>query len=217
MSFPEPLVEIADFLRDSEELGNELVRGEGRAVGKKNELAIIRLLQNEGRWAITSTSVGKPHDRQPHDMEVMHGNAKLYVDIKTGTLETVDNVGGKGGVFHALTGLSPGNAPGPYNEYFRQLEKHSQQENDADYYFLAVETRGPTTVPRRAFICSMRTLARVVPSGDNLPFQCRWSECREPKPRNYQEAKRFLLGNFRASLEKRAERLGVFKGHFPGI
>ena len=124
-----------------------------------------------------------------------------------------DNTNCKPGIYHALTGRPPEEAPTPYGEYFHALAKHAQH-NDVDFYFLVIGKGKPPEDPKRAFVCSLRTLPEVVANGNNPPFQCNWSKCLEPVQRSYEEAKRFLLGHYRQSLKQRAEPLEIFEEYF---
>ena len=90
--------------------------------------------------------------------------------------------------------------------------------NNKDYYFLIVKK--PTNHNQEfanAFICSLKTLSKINSTGNNLPFQCKWSENIEPIWRDYDSAYNFILECYGKSLQKRAERYEEFKKHFPDI
>lgn len=208
---------MASYLRDSEELEHELrTGGDGRRSSAESERGVIECLRVPGRWNITAANVGS-NQRVPYDFSLLHGNITLYIDLKISRLKAADNTDCKAGIYHALTGRDPGEAPSAYEEYFQALRGHLSPTGASDFYFLVIGKNRPVGDPERAFVCSLRTMRKVVPSGSNLPFQCRWAECREPQERAYEQAKEFLLGNFHASLVKRAAALYSFRDHFPEI
>lgn len=216
-AIPRPLEEIASFLRNSAALGREIVSGgDARAAAASSEPRVISLLQNERRWGITNPNIGRGHNRAEYDFKVNWEGEDIFVDIKVSKLRGADNANCKAGIYHALTGEPPENAPVPYEHYFRKLRDNCNPTS-ADFYFLVVGKNEPVGSPARAFVCALRTLAQVTPNGNNLPFQCRWIDCMRPKPRTYEEARRFLLANYRASLKKRAEAFIAFEECFPDI
>ena len=216
-AIPRPLEEIACFLRNSDALGRELVRGgDARQAAASSESIVISLLQNENRWTVTSRNIGSGNNRAEYDFKVDWGGTPLFVDIKVSDLKGADNTNCKAGIYHALTGEPPDNALAPYDDYFQQLADNCR-ETRADFYFLVVGKSKPAGDPARAFVCTLRTLAKITPNGSNPPFQCKWSDCMRPTPRTYEEAKRFLLSNYRVSLEKRAAAFIAFEKRFPDI
>ena len=62
---------------------------------------------------------------------------------------------------------------------------------------------------------ALKGLQSLVPNGNNLPFQCNWTENEDYKPRTFEEAKDFLLSNFAASIRGRTAIGDDFKVNFP--
>ena len=60
----------------------------------------------------------------------------------------------------------------------------------------------------------MKRLKTLTPNGNNLPFQCKWSENKEIVNRNFHESKDFLLNNLSLSVQKRAHIQEEFKDYF---
>ena len=210
---PPMLEEIAAFLRNSESLRNQIVSGEdARRDAAASESGVISLLQNQNRWSVVGRNIGRGDNRAEYDFSA----DGLYVDIKLSALGQADNTNCKAGIYHALTGEPPEDAPAAYDAYFRALRENCKP-TAADFYFLVVGKNKPVGDPARAFVCTLRTLREVKPNGNNLPFQCKWGDCMRPTPRTYDEAKKFLLENYRASLEKRAEAFHAFTRNFPEI
>lgn len=214
---PRPLEEIASFLRDSEALENQISSGgDERLASAVSESNIVSFLLNQRRWSMEGRNIGRGNNRAEYDFKVDEGGATFFVDIKVSELRQADNTNCKAGIYHALTGLPPEESPVNYPAYFRALRSNCK-DTGADFYFLVVGKGQPVGGPARAFVCTLRTLREVAPNGNNLPFQCKWSECMRPTPRAYEEAKAFLLENYRASLEKRSGALVAFQEYFPDV
>ena len=128
------------------------------------------------------------------------------VNVKISSFKGADNISAKLGIYYALTGLHPTCAPGvSWPDFFTLLEDHIGAGPDADYYFLVVEKSEESA--GRIFTQSLRRLRRIVPNGNNVPFQCNWAQNLDPHPyRNLRDAERFLVfDGLHTSLEMRAQ------------
>lgn len=130
------------------------------------------------------------------------------VNVKISNLSGADNISAKLGIYYALTGQKPVCAPGiSWPDFFHLLDRNIGSGPDSDYYFLIVkkhEDDGP-----RVFAQSLRRLRKIVPNGNNAPFQCQWADNTVSVPyRNLEAAERFLIRDgIHASLKKRAAAL----------
>ena len=214
---PTPLEEIASFLRGSPDLQNQIsAGGDARLAAANSELGVISLLQNQRRWDITGKNIGRNNNRAEYDFKVNWDGGDVFVDIKVSGLKQADNTNCKAGIYHALTGNPPEEAPVPYENYFRALRDNCKS-TAADFYFLIIGKNAQGGDERRSFVCTLRTLRDIVPNGHNPPFQCNWGKCMRPRLRTYEQAKEFLLGNYLASLKKQAAALIAFQQYFPDI
>jgi hypothetical protein len=64
-------------------------------------------------------------------------------------------------------------------------------------------------------MAALKGLQSLVPNGNNLPFQCNWTENTQYKSRTFEEAKDFLLTNFAESIRGRIAIGDDFKANFP--
>ena len=79
-----------------------------------------------------------------------------------------------------------------------------------DYYFLVLNKK-----TRKTSMSALKGLTKLVPNGNNLPFQCNWTENTQYKSRTFEEAKDFLLSNFAKSIRGRTAIGDDFKANFP--
>lgn len=203
MTFPNLLVEICDFLKNHHLNLSQTTR-DGRLNSAFNEDEILETILGHG------FSVNRPKIRDWIDFS-FEENGKFYpVNIKVSTTKTADNLNCKLGIYYALSGNLPNFGNGiSWENYFKNLSENLR-ENELDYYFLVVNKENPSDV----FISSLKTLQKINPNGNNLPFQARWDDNRTPQNRNYNEAKRFILSTFGESLKLRAEAYFSFQNYF---
>ena len=81
---------------------------------------------------------------------------------------------------------------------------------EIDYYFLIINKNHNQDI----FYNSLKSLNKVVPNGNNLPFQIKWDENRIPSKKNFKEAKKMLLEGLGKSIKLRADVYFIFKNYF---
>ncbi|GAB4203634.1 MAG: hypothetical protein Fur0023_10700 [Bacteroidia bacterium] len=152
-----------------------------------------------------------PKYRSWFDFSFTEEGVFIPVNIKITETTRADNLNAKLGMYYALTGLLP-DFPNEINwlNYFEILSDNMGKNKKRDYYFLVVNKNNTNDV----FINSLKCLRKLVPNGNNIPFQCRWIDNKNPIQRNFSQSKRFLLSNFGKSIKLRAEIYFQFKKYF---
>jgi len=200
---PEKLVEISEYL-NTQKFEVEDSQRDGRINSIGDEEKIIKLLKEK-------FPINKPKIREWYDFSLTHNEIFYPVNIKSTTGKGNDNLSCKLGIYYALTGKNPtGQGLSGWRAYFDKLNA-DLSENDADYYFLVLNKGTGKT-----FMAALKGLQSLVPNGNNLPFQCNWTENTQYKSRTFEEAKDFLLTNFAASIRGRTAIGDDFKDNFPG-
>ncbi|WP_267523601.1 restriction endonuclease [Campylobacter sp. MG1] len=203
--FPNELNDIKEYLI-RQNFNLEQVTNDGRLNSAFNEDQIINLIQMR-----FGNIIGIPKVRYWYDFCIQTENAFYPVNIKVSTTTTADNLNCKLGIYYSLTGIMPTfNNIVSWDMYFKNLKEHITN-NDKDYYFLIINKNDYNDI----FLCSLRTLNKLTPNGNNLPFQATWEENKIPINRDYESAKYFILNHFSQSLHKRAEATNYFKKYFP--
>ena len=199
---PQMLLEMVDFLRTQNlTLSNQ--SRDGRINSAFNEDEIFTLLNQ-------NFEINRPNMRDWVDFSFSENNAFIPVNIKVSTTKTADNLNCKLGIYYALTGqIPPFNNGVSWENYFKTLSENLQ-ENTADYYFLIINKDNPSDV----FATSLKGLKSINPNGNNLPFQAKWDNNRNYIPRDFEEAKNFILNTFAESLKLRADAYLSFRKYF---
>ena len=201
---PEILDGISDYL-NTQKFEVEASQRDGRINSILHEDKLTELLEKE-------YPIDVPEARAWYDFSLSDDGIFYPVNIKSTTGKGNDNLSCKLGIYYALTGKNPtGQRLSGWRAYFDKLNA-DLSENDVDYYFLVLNKK-----TRKTFMSALKGLQSLVPNGNNLPFQCNWTENTQYKSRTFEEAKDFLLTNFAASIRGRTAIGDDFKDNFPGI
>lgn len=204
MNIPPVLLEIRDYIRAHPVRMKPA--DDGRVASAINEDAIVDKIREH------FPSVQKqPSPRHWWDFAVEKSGEFYPVNIKlTGKRAAADNMNCKLGLYYALTGNIPDFAnETPWDAFFPRLAENIR-ENDKDYYFFVVNK-----INNDVFVQGLKTLQSLTPNGNNLPFQCQWKNNRDLQPRNFAEARDFLLRAFGQSVSLRRNIYIDFFRHFP--
>lgn len=200
---PEQLIKIKEFLIEYPVLLSRTFE-DGRINSSINESEVLNVL-------ISRFKIDIPKYRSWYDFSFKDNNLFIPVNIKITETAKADNLNAKLGIYYALTGLLP-TFPNEINwlRYFEELSNNIGSNEDRDYYFLIINKQDTNEV----IINSLKSLKKLVPNGNNLPFQCRWCDNKEPIKRTFLEAEKFLLTTFGESIKLRAEIYFQFKKYF---
>lgn len=167
------------------------------------ESHIVHILQNETlmikdqQLNIYSPNVGKRTNRQWYDVKI----GDYFCDIKVSALSTNDNTNAKNAMYYFLTGKEPENVSQQEGAFFKKMRENECPCDERDYYYIVVNKNHTDDV----FAVSLRGITKVSPAPNNLPFQCRWDLCRESKPRTWEQAKEYLLGQWAVSIQRKID------------
>lgn len=200
--FPNTLEKIKDFLQQRNLHLSQTTR-DGRVNSAFNEDEIVALIANH-------FTIRRPKIRDWFDFAFEESGIFYPVNIKVSTTTTADNLNCKLGIYYALTGKLPDfNNTISWENYLKNL-KENICNNNCDYYFLIVNKDNTKDI----FLSSLKHFNKLVPNGNNLPFQACWNDNRNTINRNYQEAKKFILSILGQSLKLRADAYLSFKEYF---
>jgi hypothetical protein len=203
-NFPKELTNIVAFLK-KEKVNLSAKFSDGRINASINEDEIIKSLKKK-------IDIIVPKARAWYDFAVETKSNFFPVNIKVTDTTHADNLNCKLGIYYALTGLLP-DFPNETNwlSYFEKLKENLGKNEDKDYYFLIVNK----TDKQDVFINTLKSLCKLQPNGNNLPFQCKWDENREIVSRDFKKSEKFILSTFGDSIKLRAEIYFNFKKLFP--
>lgn len=201
--FPQKLEEIKNFLQKQDFYLGKNTRDE-RLNSAFNEDEIINLISKQFK------DIQRSKIRDWFDFAFEENGIFYPVNIKISSFKQADNLDCKLGIYYALTGKIPDFNNGVSWDIYLNKLKENLKPNNLDYYFLIINKNDTKEI----FITSLKTLTKLVPNGNNLPFQAKWSENKIPQNKNYEEAKEFILKTFAKSLELRASVYLTFKELF---
>ena len=169
--------------------------GNSRVDSSAGESTVIQVLQNAQQWNIVGRNVGTNTNRAPHDMEF----EGMLVDVKINSLTGHYDTIAKSTIFYLLTGET--DHPTHTKPFWETLRDRETPDEQRDFYYLIVNKNDTSDV----FVVSLKHIAEVMPNPSNQPFQANWKNCRQPAKRTWQEAKRYMLGMWAKSIQRRAE------------
>ena len=94
--------------------------------------------------------------------------------------------------------------------YFEKLKENIKTDQNKDYYFVIYNKQNSADI----FLNTLKGLQVLQPSGNNLPFQCKWNKNREYRNRSFSEVTEFILSTFGESIKLRSGIYFNFKKYF---
>lgn len=190
---PECLIEILDFIKKQNIKTTK--SKDGRVGSIKDEDDCLDLLKGceifdvrneteyEDRKPINKEKISIliPKAREWYDILVLDKNGnKYYVNIKSSSLKTPDNIGSLSSILYGMFGikLKETKKTKQYSELFYHYNKHKDRDDfdnfkNIDYYYLIINKN----ITNESFFTSLNhfTKESLKSNGSNLPFQCNWS------------------------------------------
>lgn len=201
---PQVVGDICSYLRATN-LNLSCITSDGRLNAAINEDEIISIIERQ-------FDILKPRARAWYDFAIEQDGLFIPINIKVTDTTHADNLNCKLGLYYALTGRIPSfqNEIG-WLPYFEELHKNFGYDKSHDYYFLIVNKSNTEDV----FCTTLKSLKTLQPNGNNLPFQSRWRDNREPQIRSFEAAADMLLKTLGQSIKLRADIYFNFKKYFP--
>jgi len=170
--------------------------GDGRIDSTINEDEVIAHLQKVPEF---NKAILTPPPRAFYDFAISENKKTIYVNIKVSNFSNhaADNCSSKEGLAYALTGLTE--FPNGFAEFHETI--CSNIRSGYDYYFLVINKKNHS----ESYWTSLKRIKKLVPNGNNLPFQCDWASNKEFSGRTEEEATRYLLDTYLTSWKKRVE------------
>ena len=183
---PECLLKIVDFI-NSKTLKTNISK-DGRVSSIKDEDDCINLLRTSDDWDVIDEKyesgdkmiIVVPKSREWYDIEIIDNGKHYYVNIKSSTFKSYDNVGSPSfilyGLFGKMKSIKDMATAEKYAELYLEYNKHEESGyddvKDLDYYFLIINKNNN----RKCFVTSLNHITKdsIKPNGSNTPFQCNW-------------------------------------------
>lgn len=187
--------------KSSLKLNND--NNDGRINSIYNETQTIDIISNKYKCII-------PESRCWYDICIIDNDIKYYINIKCTSLKhkNNDNISSKKGLFYSLTGKNDISI-NTWDTFIKNLKLYIK-ETDKDYYFIIINKDDI----KKSYITSLKHLNKIVPNGNNLPFQSKWADNNIIIERSFIDYKNFVLNCLSKSLELRASAYIQWKDTF---
>lgn len=189
--YPFELIKVSNFLNQINiEISEK--HGDGRVNSIDDENTIIRLLRDE----FGIENVEEPPPRHWWDVKVFG----YPINIKSSAYgSAADNFSSKEAILWALTSLTEDNIrTRSWKDFQDKLATGKDADNGRDYYILSVNKR-----TNQVHLSSLKTLNKLTPNGNNLPFQIKWADNTQSVERTHRQAYDFLVGCYKESVKKK--------------
>jgi hypothetical protein len=188
---PTKLLEVLDFLNSiaiSVSEGHE----DGRVNSIDDEDTIIDLLIEK----YGEENIIKPPPRCWWDVKIFG----YYFNIKSSKYgSAADNFSSKAAILYALTDLPEDKLNvSSWKKFQNALKENGGKENNRDYYILSLNK-----VTNEVHLTSLKSLNKLTPNGNNLPFQIKWVDNIQSVQRDYGQAYNFLIECYKESVRKK--------------
>jgi len=191
MTFPQQLTDAVKYLSGLVTISEN--HEDGRVNSITDEDTVIDLLIDK----YGEENVEKPAARCWWDVKLFGYplNIKSSDFIKGAS----DNFSSKAAILYALTNLPEDKVnTTSWKKFQDALTNHSGAENNRDYYIIVVDKS-----TRKVYLQSLKSLQKLTPNGNNLPFQIKWADNTQPVDRDYGQAYEFLVGCYKESVRRK--------------
>jgi hypothetical protein len=196
--FPSILVEVLDFL-NSIKIAIDKNHEDGRVNSIADEKTIINLLLDK-----YGKDVEIPKVRDWWDVKIFG----YPVNIKSSKYgSAADNFSSKAAILYALTNLSEDDVKvSSWQKFQQKLLNCKLEDNYRDYYILSLNK-----LTNEVHLSSLKTLQKLTPNGNNLPFQIKWANNSKPVWRTHRQAYEFLVKSYKESVRRKINSHDGFK------
>lgn len=189
--FPFILTEVVEYL-NSIVISISENHEDGRVNSIDDEDTIIDLLICK----YGNDNVKKPKVREWWDVKLFDYPLQIK-SSKYGI--AADNFSSKAAILYALTDLPEDKVSVSSWQKFQQaLIDHNVEDNGRDYYIISLNK-----VTNEVHLSSLKTLQKLTPNGNNLPFQIKWADNTEPVWRTHRQAYKFLVECYKESVRRK--------------
>lgn len=191
MDFPPQLVDAVKCLSGIVTVSES--HEDGRVNSITDEDTVIDLLVEK----YGEENVEKPAARCWWDVKLFG----YFLNIKSSdfTKGASDNFSSKAAILYALTDLPEDKVnTTSWKKFQDALANHSGTENNRNYYIIVVDKS-----TRKVYLQSLKSLQKLTPNGNNLPFQIKWADNTQPVQRDYRQAYEFLVESYKESVRRK--------------
>ena len=198
MNFPTELTEAVEYLSGLVTINED--HEDGRVNSIADEETVISLLEEK-----YGDNVERPKAREFFDVRLF--GHPIQIKSSSYSKGASDNFSSKAAILYALTTLTEKEvmAVRGWEKFESSLLQYANDDNGRDYYIISVNKDDSSV-----HLSSLRSLKKLTPNGNNLPFQIQWKNNIETVDRTFDEAYRFIIGAYKSSVEKKISVHSLF-------
>lgn len=199
---------LTEIIQKLKNLNIELTKSsnDGRVNSAIDEDLIVKKIQDIHNLSLLEKhdciNIKTPDSREWFDFSMGYKDGStIPVNIKISNGISADNLNCKLGLYYALTGLTPQfkNTIG-WKKFFELLKRDLNINNEMDYYFLIIIKSDF----QKSFWTSLKRIKKLVPNGNNLPFQCSWLDNTDITEKTAEESYAYLMQTLTQSAKLRS-------------
>lgn len=198
MTFPSKLIEAVNYLSGLVTINED--HEDGRVNSIADEETVIKLLEDK-----YGNNVERPKVREFFDVRLF--GYPIQIKSSSYSKGASDNFSSKASILYALTTLTEEEIQKVrgWEMFESSLLQHSNCENNRDYYIISVNKDDSSV-----HLSSLKSLNKLTPNGNNLPFQIRWKDNIETVDRTFDEAYKFIVGAYKQSVKRKISVHSLF-------
>jgi len=187
--FPSDLLNVVSFLN---QIGVNISNNyeDGRVNSIVDENTIIDVLEKK----YGKENVIRPKARDWWDVKVFH--YPLQLKSSDFSKKASDNFSSKAAILYALTYLPENKVKvNRWADFEDALLNFSDVDNNRDYYIIILDKN-----TKKVYLNSLKSLNKLTPNGNNLPFQIKWIDNLIPVNRTHRQAYNFIVECYKKSV-----------------
>jgi len=198
MNFPTELTEAVEYLSGLVTINED--HEDGRVNSIADEETVITLLEEK-----YGDNVERPKAREFFDVRLF--GYPIQIKSSSYSKGASDNFSSKAAILYALTTLSEEEVMKVrgWEKFESSLLQYANEDNNRDYYIISVNKDDSSV-----HLSSLKSLKKLTPNGNNLPFQIQWKNNIETVDRSFDEAYRFIIGAYKSSVQKKISVHSLF-------
>lgn len=187
--FPQQLQEVVIFL-NSICVNISENHEDGRVNSIDDEKTIIDLLVKK----YGDDNIIRPNVRDWWDVKIF--GYPIQLKSSDFTKKASDNFSSKAAILYALTYLPENDVKvNRWADFEKALLNFSDVDNDRDYHIIVLDKN-----TKKVYLNSLKSLTKLTPNGNNLPFQIKWVDNLIPVSRTHRQAYEFIVECYKKSV-----------------
>jgi hypothetical protein len=198
MAFPQELTDAVNYLSGLVTINED--HEDGRVNSIADEETVIKLLEDK-----YGDAVERPKAREFFDVRLF--GHPIQIKSSSYSKGASDNFSSKAAILYALTTLTEQELQKVrgWEQFESSLLQYANEDNKRDYFIISVNKDDSSV-----HLSSLKSLKKLTPNGNNLPFQIQWKNNIDTVDRTFDEAYHFIIGAYKQSVKRKISVHSLF-------